>query len=132
MARVVERTYTGSLDCRAIDGVRRVEDVLTGYQGTGKFDPDLWLLARHEGADVGCLLLAPGAAWELVYLGVVPEARSRGFGTSMVRHAQWLAKQAGCERMTLAVDAANEPAIRVYSAAGFTAWERMCVFLRVF
>jgi ribosomal protein S18 acetylase RimI-like enzyme len=135
MAYVVEQTYAGSLDCRAIDDVRRVEEVLAGYQGTGKFDPDLWLLARHEGSDVGCLLLAPdasGAAWELVYLGVVPEARLRGFGTGMVRHAQWLAKQAGCRRMRLAVDAANEPAIRVYSAAGFTAWERMCVFLRVF
>jgi ribosomal protein S18 acetylase RimI-like enzyme len=79
------------------------------------------------------LLISPDdEAWELTYLGVVPEARRRGFGISMTRHAQWLARVAGARRMTLAVDAANEPAIAVYSAAGFAAWDRRCVFLRVF
>jgi RimJ/RimL family protein N-acetyltransferase len=32
----------------------------------------------------------------------------------------------------LAVDAANEPAIAAYAAAGFQAWDRRRVYLRVF
>ena len=31
----------------------------------------------------------------------------------------------------LAVDAANEPALRGYAAAGFVAWDRRSVFLKL-
>jgi hypothetical protein len=30
----------------------------------------------------------------------------------------------------LAVDAANEPAIRIYSVAGFRAWDRQAVWIK--
>jgi ribosomal protein S18 acetylase RimI-like enzyme len=63
-------------------------------------------------------------------MGVVPEARGQGLGISIVRHAQYLARAAGRERLVLAVDAANEPAIAVYAAAGFVCWDRRSVFLR--
>lgn len=135
LAQMVERTYAGSLDVLAIDGVRNVDDVLAGYRAAGAFDPARWLLVRHGGADVGCLLLADDAEndqWELTYLGVVPESRRRGFGLAMTRHAQWLAQKASRGRVVLAVDAANAPAIAVYAAAGFVAWDRRSVFLRVF
>jgi mycothiol synthase len=139
LAQLIERTYAGSLDVRAIDGVRDVDDVLEGYKAGGRFDPARWLLVRHDGADVGCLLLcalagngAESDEWELTYLGVVPEARRRGFAVAMARHAQWLARQAGCGRLVLAVDAANAAAIGVYAAAGFVSWDRRSVFLRVF
>lgn len=137
--RVVERSYVDSLDLRSVDGVRTVEDVLDGYKGAGDFDPAHWLLVQHDGADVGCLLLSADARdgeesgpWELTYMGVVPEARRRGFGVAMARHAQWLARRAGCPRLVLAVDAANAPAIAAYAACGFVAWDRRSVFLRVF
>lgn len=135
LANVVERSYIGSRDCPTIDGIRDIEDVLAGYRSTGVFDPTRWMVARHEGADVGCLLLADDPAnnqWELTYMGVVSEARGRGFGMSIVRHAQWLAGQAGRGRLVLAVDADNEPAIAVYAAAGFVSWDHRSVFLRVF
>jgi ribosomal protein S18 acetylase RimI-like enzyme len=83
---------------------------------------------------VGCLLLgedAAGAQWELVYMGVVPEARGRGIGLDLTRHAQWVARAAGCARMVLAVDATNAPALAVYAAAGFSSWDHRSVFLRV-
>ena len=44
---------------------------------------------------------------ELIYLGVVPEARGRGLGIQLVRAAQRLAGADGCERLVTAVDAAN-------------------------
>lgn len=133
LAQVMERTYTGSLDCPNLREQRSISDVLDGYRHLGQFDPALWLVAQCEGVDVGCLLLADhpqSNTWELVYMGVVPEARGRGLGLAVVRHAQWLASAAGRERLTAAVDADNEPAVRIYAAAGFVGWDRRTVFLR--
>ncbi len=135
LANVVEQTYTGSLDCPQLDRARDIEDVLAGYRATGVFDPARWMIVVHQGRDVGCLLLAdypPSNQWELVYMGVVPEARGRGFGVSIIRHAQWLAREAGRQRVVLAVDAANSPAIAVYASAGFVTWDHRSVFLRMY
>ena len=133
LASLIERTYIGTLDCPQIDGLRATADVLTGYQGVGEFRPELWLLARDEDEDLGCILvnLHPDVGHaEIVYLGVVPEARGRGLGLDLTRHAQWLARQARCEQTVLAVDAANEPAIRTYIAAGFREFDRKTVWIR--
>jgi ribosomal protein S18 acetylase RimI-like enzyme len=135
LARVVEATYQGTRDCPRLDGVRHVDDILAGYRATGVFCPGRWLLARHQGEDVGCLLLADHPEqdnWELVYMGLVPGARGNGWGKDITRHAQWLTRRAGRPRLVLAVDAANAPAIRVYSMLGFHAWDRRSVYLRVF
>jgi mycothiol synthase len=134
MARLVERTYQGSLDCPAIDGVRRIADVLEGYRATGVFDPTRWIIARDREQDIGCLLLTDHPRdhqWEMMYMGVVPEARGHGWGVAIARYAQWLARQAGRKRLVLAVDAANLPAIAVYAAAGFVTWDHRSVYLRV-
>jgi mycothiol synthase len=133
-AEVIEQTYRGSLDCPSVDQVRPIDDALEGYRSTGVFDPARWLLARRRGRDVGCLLLADDPAsnqWELTYMGVVPAARGLGIGPAIVRHAQWLTGQAGRERLVLAVDANNEPAISVYAAANFVQWDKRRLFLRV-
>jgi ribosomal protein S18 acetylase RimI-like enzyme len=135
LAAIVEQTYEGSLDCPQFDKLRNIEDILAGYRAVGRFDPGLWMIARHEARDVGCLLLADEPAHhacELVYLGVVPRARGRGFGVALARHAQWIARQRARERVTAAVDAANWPAIDAYAAAGFAAWDKRSVFLRSF
>lgn len=135
MARVIEATYEETLDCPRLNGVRETDDVLAGYRATGVFDPARWLLARHGGEDVGCLLLADHPEqenWELVYMGLVPSARGNGWGNEITRYAQWLTRQAGRPRLVLAVDAANAPAIRVYSSLGFHPWDRRSVYLRVF
>jgi len=134
LAHVIERTYVGSLDCPAVEHVRSIEDVLEGYRTIGVFDPARWMIVRREGGDVGCLLLADDAAnnqSELTYMGVIPAARGLGVGAAIVRHAQWLTGQARRERLVLAVDANNEPAIVVYAAANFVQWDERRLFLRV-
>jgi ribosomal protein S18 acetylase RimI-like enzyme len=133
-AAMVERTYVGTRDCPRLNGVRPIGEVLDGYRSVGRFDPSNWRLVRHGGNDVGCLLLAdhpPHELWEIVYMGIIPEARGKGLGLVVTRHAQWLAGKAGAERLVLAVDAANEPAIKGYAAAGFAGWDRRSVFLNV-
>ena len=47
-----------------------------------------------------------------------------------MRHAQQLAHAAGVERIVLAVDAENIPAIKMYNETGFMAWDRRTVFVR--
>ena len=135
LARVVEATYEGTLDCAGLDEVRRIEDVLAGYRATGEFSPERWLIVRHAGRDVGCLLLADHPEQgncELVYMGLAASARGNGWGVEIARHAQWVARSLGRLRLVLAVDAANGPALRAYLAVGFEAWEQRHVYWRRF
>jgi ribosomal protein S18 acetylase RimI-like enzyme len=141
-AALVERTYVDSQDCPAAAGLRAIDDVLAGYRGSTVFDsaqwsaqgnPAQWIIASSDGADVGCLIIADEPDHnqsELMYIGVVPEARCRGLGLSLVRYAQWMTRTAGRSRLVLAVDAANDPAIAMYTTAGFITWDRQSVLLR--
>jgi ribosomal protein S18 acetylase RimI-like enzyme len=134
LLQLVEATYEDTLDCPGLDGVRHTGDALAGYRATGVFSPSRWLIVRHQGHEVGCLLLADHPEqgnWELVYMGLKPAARGHGLGLHMTRHAQWLARQAGSPRLVLAVDAANRPARAVYQRAGFRQWDRRRALLRV-
>jgi ribosomal protein S18 acetylase RimI-like enzyme len=133
-AKLVDATYENTLDCPAVNGVRQIDDVLQGYQATGRFDPQRWFTVCHQGAEIGCLILTDypeHATWELIYMALLPAARGRGWGVEIVRHSQWLCRQAVRRRLVLAVDAANEPALRVYAAAGFQAWDRRSVYVLV-
>ena len=133
LLRLIEQTYEGTLDCTALDGVRDLDDVVNGYEATGAFRPENWQFVRHGGEDVGVLLLAdhPQARhWELMYMGLIPAVRGRGWGRQIARYAQWLARGARVERILVAVDAANSPAADVYRATGFEIWERRSVYLR--
>jgi ribosomal protein S18 acetylase RimI-like enzyme len=133
LARVVEATYCDTLDCPGLDEARSIDDVLAGYRATGDFSPDRWLIARHAGRDVGCLLLADHPDhdnFELVYMGITARNRGHGWGTDLARRAQWLARASGRSRLVLAVDAANSPALRAYDSLGFEAWERRHVYSR--
>ena len=98
LAAVVAQTYAGTLDCPQLNDVRSTAEVLISYRTAGDFDPQRWLLVRHGGQEIGCLLLADHASsnqWELVYMGLIPAARGHSRGHAIVRHAQWLARQAG-------------------------------------
>ena len=124
---VIDKTYEATLDCPALNGVRSIEDVLAGYRSTGVYRPENWRLIVDGSTDVGCLILADhpnGDQLELVYMGVVPEARGRRLGYELTRYAQWITHCAGRSRLVLAVDAKNRPAIDAYIAAGFFSWDR--------
>jgi ribosomal protein S18 acetylase RimI-like enzyme len=133
LAELVARTYRRTLDCPQLNGLRDVRDVLEGYQQTAEFDPQHWLFARRNNRDVGCLLLADHPArgqMELVYMGLVPAVRGRGWGTIIVRHAQWLAWQKRRQQLEVTVDGNNTPAIDIYRAAGFIPWDRRLVLIK--
>ena len=137
LSQLVERTYEKTLDCPLLNGMRQGSDVLEGYRQGGAFRPELWFQiqrAMDKGRlPIGCLFLMEHPAnrnLELVYFGLVPEARGRGLGRQIVQRAMWEARQAGVERLVLAVDATNTPAIDIYSAAGFWVWDERRLWVR--
>jgi GNAT superfamily N-acetyltransferase len=65
-------------------------------------------------------------------MGLVESVRGRGFGLQVVRHAQWLCRQEGRDRLVLAVDRRNAPARRIYMSCGFWRWDERQVLLRSF
>jgi ribosomal protein S18 acetylase RimI-like enzyme len=130
---IIERTYTETLDCPAVDGIRPLRDVLKGYRDIGKPRSDWWFLVRCEGQDIGCLLLADHGEMpqaELVYLGLAPEHRGHGWGGLLVREAIALAQRGGMQQILSSVDADNAPALRHYLAAGFRIWEQRVIWIK--
>jgi ribosomal protein S18 acetylase RimI-like enzyme len=133
-ATLVERTYVDSRDCPGLDGVRPMSDVLAGYRAQGRYSPRDWYVVRENSRDVGVLILAehPDAGnWELVYFGLVPEARGRGLGQQMIRFSLGTVAANHGERLVAAVDSGNQPALDAYSCAGFVEWDRRIVYARL-
>jgi ribosomal protein S18 acetylase RimI-like enzyme len=133
LAGVIERTYIETMDIPVLSGVRRMKDVLDSYRNTGTYDPRNWFFVRSHGCDVGCLLLADHPdqdQFELVYMGVVPEARGKGLGKRLTAYAKRHTLHAGRRSLILAVDADNSPALLSYTSAGFQLCQEQYVFLR--
>ena len=132
--RTLQKTYENTLDCPELNGARGVEDVVAGHRAAGRFDPHLWSLAWANDVPVGVLLLTPAPDtpdWELSYVGVVPEARRRGFGRELLFKALTDARAGGAASLTLSVDGRNRPAWELYRRLGFTPYDRREVFLAV-
>jgi GNAT superfamily N-acetyltransferase len=120
-AAAILRSYEGSLDCPNLNGRRQIEDVIEGHKATGTFDPNLWHLITESGDPRGVLILSAAAhteSLELVYLGLVPEARHRGLGDALMRIALGSGERAQKSELSLAVDSHNAPALRLYYRHG--------------
>lgn len=132
-AQAILSSYRNSLDCPGLNGLRDIGDIVSGHRATGEFDPRLWFAVQADSVPAGVLLLnrLPNCqATELVYLGVAPEFRGRGIGDLLMRHAAAATSNVGGERISLAVDAANLPALRLYWRHGFQAFGRKLAMLR--
>jgi GNAT superfamily N-acetyltransferase len=136
LGRLIEQTYVDSRDCPGLDGVRAMGDVLAGYRAQGRYSPDEWYFIHETKSDqdIGVLVLAehPEACnWELVYMGLTPAMRGRGKGCELVEFALDRVARRGGERLVVAVDAANHPALATYFRCGFVEWDRRIVYARL-
>jgi ribosomal protein S18 acetylase RimI-like enzyme len=130
----LQETYTDSLDCPEVNGLRSIAEILAGHRVQGEYDPSRWWLVREAAEPVGVVIQVDHPAneeRELAYLGLVPAARGRGLARVIL--AEVLARAATDRqgRVILGVDARNEPALRLYTGVGFEEVERQRVFLRV-
>lgn len=129
-ARLLERTYHGTLDCPRLKGRRSGAEALVSHRLSGGFDPRRWKIYSQDSADIGLLLLNDQPdqnAWEVVYMGVVPEARGRGYGRAMLLSGLDEARRADRGGVVLAVDAGNKYATDVYRDLGFVEWAMRAV-----
>ena len=133
LIRVIAATYEGSLDCPDLCGVRAMEEVIAAHKNSGIFRPESWWIAENGGEAVGCILVndvATGAKADVVYVGVAPPWRGRGFGREMIEHASAATAERGLHAIALAADARNAPATRIYEAAGFHETARRVAYVR--
>jgi ribosomal protein S18 acetylase RimI-like enzyme len=119
--KTIQASYEDSLDCPALTGLRHMEDVIASHKASGEFDPNHWFLLAESGTPIAALLLAKAPrtdAMELVYLGLTPAARGRGLGALVLRKALRVTQDEEISRLSLAVDAANVPALKLYYRHG--------------
>lgn len=129
------RTYEGSLDCPEVNGLRSVEEIISGHQGQGEFDPRRWWLVSADERPIGVVLLTDVPeleAWDLSYLGIVPEARRQGWGTTLTQLALKSAAAAEVQRLIVAVDKRNTPALNLYQRLNFEVYDERAVYLVIF
>lgn len=132
LGELIESTYLRSLDCPPLSGRRRIQDVLESHRHSGRFRPRSWLIADLDGRPAGCLLINSSAAeancGDIVYMGVAEPFRGRGLGRAMIRRAVAEMCRDRLAGLTLAVDARNVFARRIYRDEGFYSVDRRLAF----
>ena len=132
-AVTIRESYRESLDCPGLNGMRDIEDIVAGHKAAGQFDPRFWLVLLEANVPRAVLLLnrVPRSEFaELVYLGLTPPARGRGVGDLVIRHALWTVRKMELSNLTLAVDAKNAPALRLYFRHGMQQVGRKTALIR--
>jgi ribosomal protein S18 acetylase RimI-like enzyme len=122
-ARAIEASYAQTQDCPGLLGFRRIEDVIDGHMGMGRFDPETWFVLHRGDEPAGVMLMnevTHRQSYELVYLGLAPSYRGRGLARSLLRFGLGLVGARGGSSLLLAVDQDNTPALRLYRQEGFT------------
>lgn len=126
-------TDRNTLDCPELNGARTDDELFASFaEPTPGAE---WHLARGAGEPVGVVMLAPGeraGERELAYLGVVPNARRRGFGGELLAFARAEAARAGASSLSVSVDSRNNPALQLYHRGGFAETGRRMVWLADF
>jgi ribosomal protein S18 acetylase RimI-like enzyme len=111
-----------------------LRDVIDTYYAQGVYNPERWYFVQYAGVDAGVLLLSENpdsSNWELVYMGVTPQARGRNLGRRIAAKAREFAGRGGAQRVVAAVDVQNGPALAAYEKVGFRHWDRRTVYGRL-
>jgi GNAT superfamily N-acetyltransferase len=128
---LIKLTYKHSLDCPALLDCRPIGSVIAGHKTSGRYRPDLWMIASSQGRDVGCVLINQtntACSGEIVYMGVADGFRGRGVGRALLARAVGQARLQGFQTLSLAVDEANKPAEKLYKQAGFKPISRRMIY----
>jgi mycothiol synthase len=126
------RTYEGTLDCPELNGVRTIDEIIAGHIAQGRFRPERWWLALEGDRPIAVVMVTEVQdmeAWDLSYLGVVPEARRRGVGRELAQQVLQAAQTAQAPKVILAVDNRNQPARQLYLDLGFLSVDFREVYL---
>jgi ribosomal protein S18 acetylase RimI-like enzyme len=132
-ARAILASYEQTMDCPGLLGLREVDDIIAGHMATGRFDPSLWYAFYQGDVPVGVMLLGilpPHRSGELIYLGIAPAYRGKGLARPILEHGLGELSARDTTRLLLAVDEANQPAIRLYRHLKFRTSARKAALIR--
>lgn len=122
LVQLLAHTFIETLDCPALNGLRSPADVLEGFlDGQALHSQVGWSILESKDKYLGCVLIncLPNDTAELVYMGLGPASRGRGYGRLLLEQGIATARALGCEMLVAAVDCANWPAGRLYRQVGF-------------
>ena len=126
------QTYVGSRDCPELNEWRSLSDVLDDYatMATGGLSRWWLLVADDQPVGVALFISVPESTTaELVYFGLIPEARGKGLATAALRAIiDWATKEK-FSAILLAVDRRNDPARTLYLREDFQFLDRDDVYL---
>lgn len=134
ITELLAQTHIDSVDCPEVSKLLTASDLLDGHLATGQFRSDLSFVAKLDQEDVGIVILAEHpemSSIELVYIGIVPSARRRGFGRSVMQEARRRTRETSAITMFLAVDQRNIAARLLYKRLGFYSTDEQEVWLYV-
>ncbi len=129
----LDRTYEDTLDCPELCGLRGTADVLDSHRSSGEWNSSLWWLVMLDGVPHGCMLfnrMPEQGSVELVYLGLSPQIRGHGLGSSLLTLGLSGAIRTAAGQVTCAVDLRNAPARRLYERFGFKEFGRRIAMVR--
>ncbi len=126
VAQLDYQAYRGTLDARLywqyfsspVGCERMWREAIAGK--FGRFDSERTLMLMHQGQVCGDIMASVRSPREgfIGNLAVLPEHRG-GTGASLLLECLWRYREAGFERVSLAVTLDNEHAYRLYSRVGF-------------
>lgn len=129
-ARLIAASYQGHIDSRINDqyrsapGARRFLTNIVQYPGCGTFfAPASFAAVGANGREVRGVSLASLVASDVGHITqvcVAPQARGTALGYELMRRSLVALAGHGCRMVSLTVTAANESAVRLYEAMGFT------------
>lgn len=131
---LLDRTHQFSHDCPVLNEIRSTEETLESHRSSGDSDQKYWYLFHKNKVDLGVLLLSEHQkdnTWEVVYMGVAPQERGKGYGAELIQYALQEAQTHGQSAVILAVDHKNSYAIKIYEKLGFTRQNSLSVHARL-
>ncbi len=120
--QALQASYSETLDCAELNGLRPTEEVLADHRGTGIFSPSRWWVTLTAEGPAGVVLVNKiefQPAVEIVYIGVAKHARGLGVSDALLCRVIDTSRDSGDKLVTLAVDERNHPARRMYDRWNF-------------
>ena len=131
---LLEQTHQLSFDCPALNHCRTTEESLESHRSSGDSDQKYWYLFQRDHTDLGVLLLSEHRdenLWEVVYMGVAPGQRGKGYGAAFIEFGLRQAVAHNQSGLMLAVDHKNSYAIKIYEKSGFIRQHTLSVHARM-
>lgn len=115
--KLMTECMTATLDVPELNHFQSGKSVADQYYKPGV---ERFFIKHPKRGDIGVMAIQHDGEVGLIrYLGLIPNSRRQGWGSSALRKAITYLRQQGCDVIDLRVDSRNTPALALYTGAGF-------------